>query len=230
VKFKGKRDLFICTPSKKGKLHLKYPLFSFLCNWVSIWIHSIRLEKLPLMIIQLLILIWRRIKFGNKFIRKQVSNFIHPLYLSLNNRLFFFNVFLNLPSSSSFHFISFTNCLRRKLVWHNFFRIFLGFKQLSTRLNKTNMASELMTIVLLGVSFFLVITPFQTGCMIQKVVVDSIIHESNVITDSNWNGYYSLCIIYFVFSMSNWIAPSTVSLLGCKWSMFFGGLTYWYVF
>ena len=87
-----------------------------------------------------------------------------------------------------------------------------------------NMSSELVTVVLLGVSFFLVITPFQTGSMIQQVVTDSI---SQDYPDIKWNGYYSLCIIYFVFSMSNWIAPSTVSFIGCKWSMVFGALTYW---
>lgn len=86
------------------------------------------------------------------------------------------------------------------------------------------MQSELVTIVLLGVAFFLVITPFQTGCMIQKVVVDTIKDENKDIKD--WDGYVSLSIIYLVFAFTTWITPSTVSLIGSKWSMFLGSLCY----
>jgi len=84
------------------------------------------------------------------------------------------------------------------------------------------MSRELINIILLGLSFFLIITPFQTGSQIQQVVVKSIAQQYNI----HWNGYYSLCIIYLVFSLSNWLAPSTVSFLGPKVSMIIGGSTY----
>ena len=82
---------------------------------------------------------------------------------------------------------------------------------------------ELCTISLLGFSFFLVFTSFQTGSMIQQTVVKSVAKQYGI----QWNGYISLCVIYAVFSLSNWIAPSTVSLIGCKASMIAGASTYW---
>lgn len=84
------------------------------------------------------------------------------------------------------------------------------------------MSSELRTIILLGFSFFLIFTSIQTGSMIQETVVQSIAKDYNI----QWKGYYSLCIIYTVLSLSNWMAPSTVSLIGCKSSMIAGALTY----
>ena len=85
------------------------------------------------------------------------------------------------------------------------------------------MARELATVILLGFSFFLIFTSFQTGSMIQQTVVRSIAKEYGI----QWNGYISLCVIYAVFSLSNWIAPSTVSLIGVKASMIAGATTYW---
>jgi len=38
--------------------------------------------------------------------------------------------------------------------------------------------------------------------------------------------YFSLSLIYVVFSVSNWVAPSIVVLIGAKLSMFFGSLLY----
>ena len=136
---------------------------------------------------------------------------------------FFVNIIIKFTSKlSSFLLLLFSLSLRAIR------RVFLYFPSTvlfpSSSSSMINMSSELVTVILLGVSFFLVITPFQTGSMIQQVVTDSISKEDPNI---KWNGYYSLCIIYFVFSLSNWIAPSTVSLIGCKWSMVFGALTYW---
>lgn len=82
---------------------------------------------------------------------------------------------------------------------------------------------ELWTIILLGFCFFLIFTSFQTGSMIQQTVAKSIAKDYNI----QWNGYTSLCIIYAVFSLSNWIAPSTVSLVGSKASMIVAASTYW---
>lgn len=85
------------------------------------------------------------------------------------------------------------------------------------------MSRELWTISLLGFSFFLIFTSFQTGSMIQQTVVKSIAKDYDI----QWNGYTSLCVIYTVFSLSNWMAPSTVSLIGSKASMIVGASTYW---
>ena len=43
----------------------------------------------------------------------------------------------------------------------------------------------------------------------------------------NASGYTSFFIIYGVFALANWIAPSLVILLGPRLSMIVGGLTYW---
>lgn len=85
------------------------------------------------------------------------------------------------------------------------------------------MDRELKSIILLGISFLFVFTSFQTGTMIQKIVTKSITQEYGF----EWDGYASLCIIYAVFSISNWIAPSTVAFFGAKWSMIIGASTYW---
>lgn len=42
----------------------------------------------------------------------------------------------------------------------------------------------------------------------------------------NGDGYTSLSIIYFVFSLSNWLAPSIVATITAKWSMIFGAVLY----
>lgn len=39
-------------------------------------------------------------------------------------------------------------------------------------------------------------------------------------------GYNSLAIIYSFFALSNWIAPSVVSVIGARFSMFSGGVVY----
>jgi hypothetical protein len=40
------------------------------------------------------------------------------------------------------------------------------------------------------------------------------------------DGYTSLSIIYGVFSISNWLAPSIVAVISAKWSMIFGAVLY----
>lgn len=40
------------------------------------------------------------------------------------------------------------------------------------------------------------------------------------------NGYVSLAIIYTVFAVSNWLAPSIVAILGVKRSMICGAVLY----
>lgn len=41
--------------------------------------------------------------------------------------------------------------------------------------------------------------------------------------------YFSLCIIYVVFSLGNWIAPPVVDAIGPKITMLIGAVMYWLV-
>ncbi|XP_076340619.1 LOW QUALITY PROTEIN: UNC93-like protein MFSD11 [Tachypleus tridentatus] len=82
---------------------------------------------------------------------------------------------------------------------------------------------KLYNVVILGFTFMFVFTAFQTGGMIQKVVLQSI-HDED--TSYEGDGYISLAIIYAVFAISNWIAPPVISFIGPKYSMFVGGITY----
>lgn len=58
---------------------------------------------------------------------------------------------------------------------------------------------------------------------LQKTLLDSISEE-----DPNFkgNGYTSLAIIYAVMATCNWFAPSVISVIGPKFSMIFGAITY----
>jgi hypothetical protein len=40
------------------------------------------------------------------------------------------------------------------------------------------------------------------------------------------NGYVSLCIIYAVFALGSWVAPSVVAVIRAKWSMVFSAMVY----
>ncbi|BFZ02855.1 hypothetical protein BsWGS_05894 [Bradybaena similaris] len=77
-------------------------------------------------------------------------------------------------------------------------------------------------IVVLGISFMLIFTAFQTCSMVEKTVLDS----AAVNGTFTGNGYTSLGILYAVFSVSNWAAPSFVCFAGPRASMFIGSLFY----
>ncbi|CAG2101577.1 unnamed protein product [Medioppia subpectinata] len=85
------------------------------------------------------------------------------------------------------------------------------------------MDRNFVNVMLLGLAFMLIFTAFQTGGMIQQTVVNSIHSRDNSYTA---NGYTSLCIIYAVMAVANWIAPSVVVITGPKLAMVFGGATY----
>uniref|UniRef100_UPI00358F03EB UNC93-like protein MFSD11 n=1 Tax=Myxine glutinosa TaxID=7769 RepID=UPI00358F03EB len=77
-----------------------------------------------------------------------------------------------------------------------------------------------LNVLVLGVSFMLVFTAFQTCGNVEETVLSSLNETSNE------SGYLSLSIIYGVFSVSNIIAPSVVAMFGPKLSMIFGGVVY----
>lgn len=80
-----------------------------------------------------------------------------------------------------------------------------------------------LNVILLGLSFMLVFTAFQTMGNIEKTVLDSIKTDDPNFTG---DGYTSLAIIYFVFALCNWLAPSMISILGPRVTMIFGGVIY----
>ncbi|XP_078081645.1 UNC93-like protein MFSD11 [Mustelus asterias] len=81
--------------------------------------------------------------------------------------------------------------------------------------------TKLMNVIILGLSFMLVFSAFQTCGNIEQTVIKSINS-----TQFHGSGYTSLAIIYTVFSASNLLTPSIVALLGARLSMFISGLIY----
>ncbi|XP_041072506.1 UNC93-like protein MFSD11 isoform X1 [Carcharodon carcharias] len=81
--------------------------------------------------------------------------------------------------------------------------------------------TKLMNVIILGFSFMLVFSAFQTCGNIEQTVIKSINS-----TRFQGSGYTSLAIIYTVFSASNLLTPSIVALLGARLSMFISGLVY----
>ncbi|XP_071493100.1 UNC93-like protein MFSD11 [Diadema antillarum] len=73
-------------------------------------------------------------------------------------------------------------------------------------------------VVILGLSFLLLFTAFQTCGMVQTDILNH--------AGLHGVGYNSLAIIYAVFAFANWIAPSVVALLGAKWSMLASAVVY----
>ncbi|KAG8177635.1 hypothetical protein JTE90_019662 [Oedothorax gibbosus] len=90
------------------------------------------------------------------------------------------------------------------------------------------MAKELfdkmfINVLVLGVSFMLVFTAFQTCGMIQNIVITSMKEDYS---NYDGNGYISLAVVYTAFAISNWLAPSIICTIGPKISMLLGGATY----
>lgn len=80
---------------------------------------------------------------------------------------------------------------------------------------------RLLNIIILGFGFMFMFTAFQTCGNIGQTVIKSFNS-----TEFHGSGYTSMAIIYGVFSASNLIAPSVVTVIGPQLSMFFSGLLY----
>ncbi|CAH6776475.1 Mfsd11 [Phodopus roborovskii] len=82
-------------------------------------------------------------------------------------------------------------------------------------------SKKLFNIIILGVAFMFMFTAFQTCGNVAQTVIRSLNS-----TDFHGSGYTSLAIIYGVFSASNLITPSVVTIVGPQISMFVSGLFY----
>ncbi|KAK9891515.1 hypothetical protein WA026_014751 [Henosepilachna vigintioctopunctata] len=82
---------------------------------------------------------------------------------------------------------------------------------------------RLFNVIGVGLAFMLTFMAFQTMGNIEATILKNVNHDDPSFTGS---GYTSLAIIYACLSISNWISPSVISMLGPKWSMFIGSLTY----
>lgn len=80
---------------------------------------------------------------------------------------------------------------------------------------------RLSNIIILGFGFMFMFTAFQTCGNIEQTVIKSFNSS-----EFHGSGYTSMSIIYGVFSASNLIAPSVVTVIGPQLSMFFSGLLY----
>ncbi|XP_072224758.1 UNC93-like protein MFSD11 [Leuresthes tenuis] len=76
-------------------------------------------------------------------------------------------------------------------------------------------------VVILGVGFLFIFTAFTTCGNIEQTVVKSLGNST-----LSGSGYHSLGIIYGVFSFSNLLAPTIVTVIGAKLTMFLSGLLY----
>lgn len=87
--------------------------------------------------------------------------------------------------------------------------------------NSTN--KQFCAVIMLGFAFMLLFSAFNTNGNITQVVIKSIQHEDPSFQGS---GYTSLAVIYAVFATFNWLSPSVLALLGAKFTMIIGGVTY----
>uniref|UniRef100_A0A8C5EGT7 UNC93-like protein MFSD11 n=1 Tax=Gouania willdenowi TaxID=441366 RepID=A0A8C5EGT7_GOUWI len=76
-------------------------------------------------------------------------------------------------------------------------------------------------VVLLGVGFLFIFTAFTTCGNVEQTVVKSLRNDS-----FSGSGFFSLGIIYGVFSFSNLLAPTVVTIIGPKITMFLSGILY----
>uniref|UniRef100_A0A914XAM8 UNC93-like protein MFSD11 n=1 Tax=Plectus sambesii TaxID=2011161 RepID=A0A914XAM8_9BILA len=81
-----------------------------------------------------------------------------------------------------------------------------------------------VNVLQLGVGFLLLFTGFSTHGFIGETILYSVSTNSGAI-DAH-AGYYSLAIVYAAFTLSNFLAPAVIAIIGPKWSMTLGSATY----
>ncbi|CAD7094176.1 unnamed protein product [Hermetia illucens] len=85
------------------------------------------------------------------------------------------------------------------------------------------MDKKFVNVLILGFGFMFLFTSFQTMGNIEKTVLDSIHYDDPSFTG---DGYTSLAIIYAVFALIGWLAPSVLAYTGPRGAMLIGGSTY----
>ncbi|KAL0992838.1 hypothetical protein UPYG_G00099210 [Umbra pygmaea] len=80
---------------------------------------------------------------------------------------------------------------------------------------------RIYNVVILGIGFLFIFTAFTTCGNIEQTIVKSL--DNDTFTGS---GYHSLGIIYGIFSFSNLLAPTVVTVIGPQFTMFFSGILY----
>lgn len=89
---------------------------------------------------------------------------------------------------------------------------------------------NLFNVIWLGFSFFLIFTAFQTTSILEVTALKHFFSNSSSPNSGSTLelnlGYYSLCIIYGMLAISNWVAPSILSVLGYRITLFVSALIY----
>ena len=89
---------------------------------------------------------------------------------------------------------------------------------------------NLYNVFALGVVFLLIFTAFQTTSILQVTALKNAFNSTNespFMTHLQQNlGYYTLCIIYGMLAISNWLAPSIIVLLGSRLTMIISAALY----
>lgn len=81
---------------------------------------------------------------------------------------------------------------------------------------------SLLWLIVMSFGFTLLFTAFQTGSQVAEIVFKSYKEEHGV----ELNAYTGSVVLYIVFALSNWFAPSVISLIGEKFTLIVGGSTY----
>ncbi|XP_025209177.1 UNC93-like protein MFSD11 [Melanaphis sacchari] len=85
------------------------------------------------------------------------------------------------------------------------------------------MDRRLMNIIISGFGFMFVFASFFTVSNIEETVLKIIEKEDPSFTG---DGYTSQCIIYSVFALCNWLAPTIIGMIGSRKSIYLGSICY----
>ncbi|CAI5455750.1 unnamed protein product [Caenorhabditis angaria] len=88
------------------------------------------------------------------------------------------------------------------------------------------MRRDLSIILQMGLAFAFIFSAFNSQGLIEISVLRKLAEISPETGITEASGYYSLSIVYFVFTMSNLIVPTLVKKLGTKWSQVCGAFCY----
>ncbi|PAV65932.1 hypothetical protein WR25_08792 isoform B [Diploscapter pachys] len=92
--------------------------------------------------------------------------------------------------------------------------------------NVMGLRRDLLTIIQLGAAFALIFSAFNSQGLIEIDVLRSLAKSAPETGITENSGYYSLSIIYFVFTLSNLAVPPIIRRLGNKWSQVVGAICY----